>query len=323
MKNLRVCSSLILALALAAVAGAADAALKIYYDPLTGNVAFDTAETRSGQLFVYNLELASNAPFTFRVDEHIRLTESTFAIVDSLQVGEGTLSSPVGGLLTIGDVLPIGLSEQVWATQFASSNNYRSPPSGLGRHLYVDVIGGGEPAPAEFIYGRPTGEFDNKLDLIDPNTVTWAGSAQLVYHAQSGHVDIVTNGIGGGHTTGIYLESAGQFQMAGLEPSLLPGGAFDTFNANVIFKVADLIEPGVLSLGEVLPAGLSLSEVEGLLSTAKFFERAGFRAPDLDFVDGGVSLSIAVIAAPEPATAGIAGVALLGLVAFRRCRCVL
>ncbi|HMP07505.1 MAG TPA: hypothetical protein PJ982_14235, partial [Lacipirellulaceae bacterium] len=239
-----------LAAAIAAIfAPSAEATLTFYYDPLTGNVSMDTTHTRSGSVYVYALSLGS---MSFRSENLIRITNSTFLTQNSHALGEGSFSDPWSGLYTIGDVLPTGLTESEWSSLFTYN-------SGVARYrneyLYTDVIGGGAPPPATFVYGRPEGEFQNASDLLDPDTLNWAETATLRYFPDTGNVTLQTAGRDGGYITAFMLESAGKFTPAAYDPA---------FRANVFSEVSDsriagifsLLRPGSYRLGEILPAGM-------------------------------------------------------------------
>jgi hypothetical protein len=56
-----------------AIASSASATLVFYYDPATGNVSFDTAATRSGELFSYSIGINKAAtPIRFRTENLVR-----------------------------------------------------------------------------------------------------------------------------------------------------------------------------------------------------------------------------------------------------------
>jgi hypothetical protein len=304
--------ALALAAALSVAADSAHATLKFYYDPLTGNVSMDTTETRSGGVYVYSLNLIQSVHF--RPENHIRITSSTFYDADAGTIGEGSLSDPWFGLYTIGDVLPVGLSEQTWTSLFTFN-----PGATLLRsqYIYSDLVGGGAPPPATFIYGRPEGEFQNALDLVDPDALDWADQATLKYYPQSGKVVLDTTGAGGGYITGILLESNGAFRP-GEFATTLKHSDFNVVSGDEIALFGDLVAPGEWALGDLLPADLSLSEVQSTLKTAEFFGRAGFGTRNLDVETAGSSFNIQVV--PEPATAAILAAGLAIIPALRRRR---
>jgi hypothetical protein len=296
-------------------ATSARATLTFYYDPLTGNVSFDTSETSTGGIISYWLRIGpTGAPFEFREENHIRVTYTTFASSSPHNIGEITLGAPVKGLFTIGDILPIGLSEQAWAMFSPFLND--TPNPGKAAHTYLDRVGGGVwPPAANFVYGRPDREFDNWTKLLDPDELTWAQRAKLMYVPATGEVMFDTGDADGGYSIGVYLKSNGAFLAGGFSPSFDPG-VVATANSTTIMSVVDLLEPGRYSLGNILPAGLSGAEFEAAFTTAKFYGRAGFGSTSFDFLTGGESLDLVVV--PEP-TASF-GLALGALFAWSKRR---
>jgi hypothetical protein len=280
----------------------ASAQLKFYYDPDTGNVAFDTTSTRNGKLYTYLFELNPrsgfnpngpvNLPWEFRAENLIRLSQSTFYAQEPRTIGDTTQSTGWRGLYTIGDVMPIGLTEEFWKTAFVHTL-YRNGTFAYG---YVDVIGGGDPPAAQFIYGRPTGEFKNKWDLVDPATLNWATAANLVYFPLTGEVVVDTSVAGGGYFSALILESASKFNPAGFDPFFQ--GPFVDATSSLIGLFGDAFEPGRYSLGSILPTALTQSEFEAVFDRAEFLGRAGFKSQDFNFEAQGLSLSLQYV--PEP-----------------------
>jgi hypothetical protein len=286
-------------------ANSAHATLKFYYDPITGNVSFDSSEARGGNIHGYGLDL-EGSPYSFRTENRLRLSSSTLYINRAKHIDEITHGDPWDGLFTIGDVLPAGLSEATWSTLFTGY---------LSGHTYIDLVGQGFPPPAEFLYGRPTGEFKNRLDLIDPNTLEWASEATLIYRERTGEVLLKTNGKNGGYITALILTSANRFLPGGLNPDIRLG-PLGGASPNSIGMFVELVEPGRMSLGEILPAGLSPLEFESLFTTAKFLGRAGFQSQDFDFDTQGHAFNLAY-SIPEPAAGLLMALAAIGLVLRR------
>ncbi|WP_146574711.1 hypothetical protein [Botrimarina hoheduenensis] len=276
-----------------------------FYDPATGNVSLDTSNTRSGYAYSWHLDLPPNSPYGLLEENVVWLTSSQLKTQLQRQVGEASLTSPFSGYFTVGNLLVPGIDEAIWNTLFTS----------IGSSGYVDLIGQGASAPAEFVYGQPDRPFDNRWDIIDPDTLAWATQATLRYHAATGELVIDTTGPQSGHIATFTLESDGAFLAE----------AFNRFievpltiaNDSTLFIAADAIEPGLHSLGRVIEAGLSLAEVEALLTEASFIGRAGFGGGSFDLETDGVAFAISYIAIPEPATA-ILCLASAGCLAGRR-----
>lgn len=277
----------------------ASAALKIYYDPLTGNVSFDTRETRSGEVWVYDFMIdrrkQNQVPWRFRNENLVRLSNGSLFTSEGVEVGDSTQSLAWKGLYTIGDVLPSGWTSDYWATAFAGGVHNSSK---LLQYGYVDIVGGGAPPPAEFIFGRPNEPFVNRWDLVDPATLSWARTATLVYHAWDGEVFVDTTGAQGGHISMLLLTSDGKFLPKGA--SAFVSGVFSSATKDEVFVAQDAIEAGMHSLGKILPAGLSPSQYQAAFESAKFIGRAGFNGGSFDFVTHGVPMTLTYAAVPEP-----------------------
>ncbi len=301
------------------------AALKFYYDPNSGNVSFDTTETRTGKLFTYILRINEyGTPIRFIPENLIRVTSSSLITLEDHLIGEGTWSNPLDGLFTIGNVLPSGLSEETWNGLFGvfSFAFLYGPnqPSGTpnGNHAYVDEIGGGYPPPAELFHGPPEGEFDNRWGVIDPDWLPWAHAAKLIYRAGSGEVLIDTTGDDGGYITAYILESEGAFRPENHTP-IVESWLADA-DADTIGMAADLIEPGQYSLGNIVQPGMTLQEFESTFSSARFLSRVGFKGGSFDFEADGLAMQLVYQAIPEPSTMMILVTSLVQILLRRKQR---
>lgn len=151
-----------------------------------------------------------------------------------------------------------------------------------------------------FVYGQPDKEFDNRWDLVDPDDLTWAQSALLVYNRSTGEVVLDTTSDDSGYITGYNLTSDAAFQIASYRPALdVP---FSSSSDSLMWLVHDVVEPGRYNLGAVLPRGLTATEFEESFLEAEFLGRAGFLSRSFDFATEGVQFRFAVITVPEPST---------------------
>lgn len=305
-------------------APSAEAQLRFYYDPDTGNVALDTVDTRTGGIYSYALGINEPSSIRFRSEELISLTNSTFVDRSPDLIGEFATSTLLSGYFTIGDILPSGLSEMSWTSTFAK--HYFTEPlydeaSDSGFHLYTDRPAGSRPdywaGPAEFIYGQPDREFDNRWDLVDPDDLDWAESATLVYDPATGNVTIDTaRGEGGGYTSWFILESEGGFLPDNFTPWI--DSPFTSATTDLIGFAADAVEPGVYSAGSILAPGLTLEEVQSTFTSARFVSRAGFGGASFDFETDGLDFGFALaVAVPEPTAMVLISLAMIGFNAKR------
>ena len=232
-----------------------------YYYVFSGNVAFDSTATRSGGIYIYYLDIKNNPlGLTFRSENLVRLTSTPYFQDDSQMIGEGTLDQSLKGLYTIGDVLPAGLSEDFWTTAFKADRDghYHITPY---TYQYVDVVGGGYPPLAQFVYGRPTGEFKNTWDAVDPNSLKWATTPVTVYQPWNGRIILDTTGDTSGYISGFEMKSSGQFDSDAFKrPNT---GPFFTSTPELLGVFANAIAPSQYNLGAIFEPGLSLEEILG------------------------------------------------------------
>lgn len=299
-------------------ARSAEAQLTFYYDPDTGNVAFDTGLVPTGEIWLYHLELnESLSGFGWLPENHVEVTQSAFTSANNRWVSDASLSQTFGGYLTIGDVLPTGLPEDEWNSinnwyyDHTVGNPYEL--TGFWAASYRDENNRSHRVEeAEFVYGQPDREFDNRWDLADPDELDWAESATLVYDPATGNVTIDTSrGEGGGHISWFILESEGGFLPDNFTPWI--DSPFTSATTDLIGFAADAVEPGVYSAGSILAPGLTLEEVQSTFTSARFVSRAGFGGASFDFETDGLDFGFALATAvPEPTAMVLISLAMIG-----------
>jgi hypothetical protein len=304
----------IFALLMLAMPNAASAALEFFYDPASGNVAFDTAGSPTGRVGSYQFFLDTSSGIQFRAENHIRVSNSPFYSSEPHWISDDSDVDPLVGFYTIGDILPIGLDEHTWTTMFRPQ--WENDPEALGTYYYSDVLATDSftDGPAEFVYGMPDRPFDNRLDLLDPDEIQWATSAVLRYRAFSGELLLDTTGPVGGYISSFGLESNGGFIDEAFTPPTDSPFVLQIPEQLALF--AEVIEPGVYSLGRVLDAGLSQAEFEATFTSARFMTRAGYDFGSFDFEADGLDFALAYTI-PEPSTAILL---LLSAIAILCCR---
>ncbi len=296
----------------------AHATLKFYYDPATGNVSFDTTGTSSGELLTYGLYMRvtgiSNPPvyppdiqtIRFRNENLVRLSNTTFFQNDPLAISDQSIGNPAQGLFTLGDILPAGLDEETWSRLFARSawGEFHDPSIAggwWGQHTYTAEIGNLNPA-AEFFYGRPEGEFDNRWDLVDPDTLQWASQATLTYDPATGEVVLDTTGPDSGHITTFWLKSTDPRFLLGNALEIPGMNLFPSVQNDLVYR-GDALEPGVYSLGDILDTAISAEDIDTLFERRQFLAREGFNQASFDFEQYGLSMSVVYL--PEPVASGL------------------
>ena len=298
----------------------ANATLAFYYDPETGNVAFDTSGVPGDSIWLYGLWLNDEiAGFNFNPDAQVRLTLGSIETPTPTYVAEASLSERFGGYLTIGDILPTGLTSEQWSSL---NNWYYSVDSlqelatlpGYWIASYRDESDDSQRIEeAEFVYGQPDRPYENRWDLVDPDDLDWATAATLVYDPATGELVIDTaRGEGGGHISWFILESEGGFLPENFTPWI--DSPFTSATTDLIGFAADAVEPGRYSAGRILAPGLTLDEVESTFTSARFVSRAGFGGGNFSFEEDGLDFAFALApAVPEPTPLLLAAIAAVGL----------
>ena len=287
----------------------AAATLKLYYDPSTGNVSFDTTETRNGEVILYVFDVKPQlTALRFRPESLVRLSGSSLFTAKLTQIQDSTRSTPWRGLYTIGNVFPTGLTEEFWTTSFVTVHG--------ATHFfgYIDILGGGRAPDAEFIYGPPAGVFENRWDLVDPDSLQWATSASLIYMASTGELRIDTTGDDGGYITTFLLESNNQFLPDGFAP--FSEGIFNSADQSTVFYAEDAIEPGTYAIGRLLPANLSHDQFVAAIANARFAGRAGYKGAIYNFDLESLSMTLEYVEVPEVPSLVYAAVAGFGIGCF-------
>lgn len=285
-------------------AAPAGAALVIHYDPDTGNVSFDTAGSPTGRLGSYELTIdPSKTDVRFRPENHVRVSNSPFYFSRPLLIGDDADFDPLVGLFTIGDILPVGLGQD-WYNVFGTTPYYSDVLAGDGAFMY---------GPVAYSYGRPEGEFINRLGLLDPDELDWAQTATLSYDVNTGEVVLKTDGPGSGYMSSFIIESGSAFLPDAFTPPT--DSPFVIQSPTTLSQFLEILEPGVYSLGEILAAGLSAEEFTASITDARFMTRAGYDFGSFDFDTHGQNFALVWL--PEPSTAIVLTGLIVGL-AMRR-----
>lgn len=270
-----------------------DAEVDFYYDPATGNVSFDTANTSTGYAVGIGLELHPfGTDIRFSTEEMIRLSNSGLYDATPTVYAEITWGTPWEGTYTLGNILPTGLEEQEWLTLFDA-------PSG-GSKTLERIGGGGDFPTGDFHYGRPDGEYNNRSDLIDLNNVDWAEEATLFYLPGSGELFLDLSGPNGGYISGLALISTRLNYENFISP--VPGSGIQADSSGVGFNLGEVLAPGIYNLGELLPKNLTEQVFPEHFDSAFFATGTGKSSSDLDFQTSGTPIRMAILnrSIPEP-----------------------
>ncbi|MEM7575999.1 MAG: hypothetical protein AAF328_00875 [Planctomycetota bacterium] len=293
----------------------ADASLTIYYDPGTGNVAFDTASTPTGRMTTYQFSASSNI---FLPENHIRISDAVGYSSEPDWISDrGRPGEVLTGYFSIGNVFPAGMSEDVYRNDYIPQiATYESDISGIPNgELPTSFIGGGG---FFWEYGQPDRAYDNYWETIDLDTLNWAESAVIGYDGWTGELWLDTTGPGSG-----YLST---FHLVANKPVFDPDAfvvPFDTpltlaTETSIAAAAGYPVKPGVYSLGRILEPGLSADDLAGMFEVSRFLGQAGVEGSGFDFAGNELPLGLRYYRAlPEPGAAVMVGLAAWGLLRRR------
>jgi len=260
----------------------------LYYDPATGEVFVDTADTWTGGIIAYAIEVDPDQPIRL-IPENFTPFLITPLIVAAAphQIGENSLAL-TSGLYSMGNVLPAGISESDYLTM------WKFP-------YYIAVFGGGDrrgSGPFDLFYGPAPGVPMNDPNLPDLNNLTWATAATILYDAGTGDVVIDTTGPNGGYITGFLLESDDRFIDTAFTPPPQAVAAYGYHDA--VSVLSPPLPPDYYEIGQILERGLDYDQITQLFSAAWFVGPGGIGSTDFDFANEGAAFSFVVV--PEPAS---------------------
>ncbi|MEM1444809.1 MAG: hypothetical protein AAGF84_02035 [Planctomycetota bacterium] len=297
----------------------ANASLTVYYDPGTGNVAFDTASTPTGRMTTYQFLAQGDI---FRPENHVRISDAVGFSSEPHWVSDRVRPGDVlTGYFTIGEVFPAGLTEDQFFNQYTPQiDTYESDISNLPNGDRLTSFIGGDGFFWE--YGQPDRPYDNYWDTVDLDTLDWAESALIGYDRRTGELWLDTTGPNSGYISTLHLVAT--------QPVFNPDAFVQPFETPLVLADATTIavaagypvEPGLYSLGRVLAPGLSPDVLSGMFDTARFLGKAGVEGSGFDFEGNAVAAEVKHFQSlPEPgATLMVAAAAMCLL--RRRGRCV-
>lgn len=273
--------------------------LPLYYDVSTGNATIDITNVFGGETAGYAIgnDLCGNPCSLFRPENHTPFMSSHFVTSTTALIGESNFDGVPNGVYSLGSVFPVGLSEQELREAYfvhdalgATHFDVIGPAGSSVRHAFQPIY---SPSPFPAINDTSVG----------PSTVVaqWATDAQLRYNELTGELVLDSDGRNGGAVFTYDIE---------LNEPLFDVGAFNAISVAGI-EVATVgltklleadwngIPAGVHSLGEVLPTGLSESELLNVIKSASFLGQPGHDVESLDINASGIAMSIQHIV-PEP-----------------------
>ena len=274
--------------------------LPLYYDVRTGNVTIDTTNVFGGVLLSYSFKLPPDGyrhpefgllDLSYRHENLTPFMDTFFTSTFPKQIGENG-SGIAPGVYSLGNVLPADLDEQEFQQYFGDAG----PPGSQTYYRYhaIGAPGGQTYNPFTPLYSPSPYPPLNTGDET-PLEVTWADEASLLYDPESGGLWLDTSGPGGGTIWSYRLDfgedsfdqTAVQFATDGLLADVTP-----TYLVEI---GVDGIPAGTYSLGDIVPAGLSLDELPQAVTGASFIGEPGHGAHALDIDTNGIPLAMALM----------------------------
>ncbi len=291
-----------------------------YYDVRSGNLTIDTTNVYGGTSIGYAFRTPGNS---YRIENYTPFMDTQFVSVTGLGFAEANLEGIVGGVYSLGDVLPPGLSEKELRGGYFSGGatvHYSNPTYADYVYFASGSLGSGyvhffEPvyAPSPF----PALNDDRVVGL--PEITNWASQVSLEYRSPTGELVLHSDGPNGG-TIWSYEISLSEDRLNA--EAFLPAtdGLLAKAEPSKISEVGfHGIPAGEYDLGSVLPSGLNREEFSLLVEEAWFTQQPGHGVVPLDYSVSGINMSVTYVV-PEPAAStSLLATAVLALV-FRRSR---
>lgn len=274
--------------------------LPFYYDAATGNATVDLTNVFGGESagygFGYSAAVCESPCVPLRAENHTPFMGGAFTQSTAALVGESNFAGVSAGVYSLGDILPIGLTEQELVDTYFTPDPVRN----WVQYSAIGPAGSGIQHAFQPIYSRSPFPAQNDSS-VGPETGVeqWATEAELRYNELTGDVTLDSSGRNGGAMFSYELElTEPVFRTS--EYRAVSG--FGTTNGELDHIVEvdwNGIPAGEHSLGRILPTGLTPKELVGVIDSAKFLGELGHDVDSFDIDVNGHALAISHIV-PEP-----------------------
>ncbi len=281
--------------------------LPAYYDVGSGNLTIDTTEVIGGFSIGYTLQFW-RPDFLFRPENFTPFMDTFWMDATRGSIGEVNLESPApGGVYSLGDILPIGMTEQELTDAFFGPDQWGLPAGGPYSGRAYNVSGGlgqGTHHVLKPIYSPSPFPALNGDGDTTPLFEKWADEVTLEYAATTGELVLDSSGENGGAIWSYRLKlNEPLFDVEEFTPII---DATSMQRQNSVSDSQKIVEAGfsgipmgVYSLGNVLPAGLEEDELSSLFATRRFIGEPGHSASSLNIDVSGTEVSL-IYSVPEP-----------------------
>ena len=292
--------------------------LPLYYDTATGNATVDLTNVFGGATAGYTLAVPCDEPCdAFRPENHTPFMGTIWVEARTRSIGESNFNNVPGGVYSLGNIFPVGLSEQEIV------ETYFTPEPRFDRVAYfvIGPLGSGMAHAFQPIY-TPS-PFPPLNDAgIGPSILVdqWAIEAVLRYNALTGDLSVDTTGPNGGaiFTYDIQLTEA-LFSPEQFTPAHAEGLGAAKLRADQIIEASwEGIQAGNHVLGSILPTDLSEAELLTIIDYARFLGEPGHDVASFDIQASGIDMTLQHIV-PEPGSGLLASlIAFVLTIALRR-----
>ena len=281
--------------------------LPLFYDAASGNVTIDTTNVFGGELAGWAWVVPCEPCDAFIVDEFTPFMNSAFASARGHSIGESNFSGTPGGVYSLGNVLPQGLTEAELLDTYFSVDQFLNSPLSRTMYFVLGQLGSRTQHVLEPIYSASPFPALNDRGVGPSSSVeAWATQAILRYNTATGDLFVDTSGNNGGAIFSYEIRLAEPvLRLDEFIPVHTPGlGGEDSSDDSLLEVSWEGLPPGNHLLGSVLPSGLAEDELESLIDFAQFLSAPGHDAASFDVEASGISMTIQFV--PEPTTSWLA-----------------
>ncbi len=223
---------------------------------------------------------------------------SIWVTADTRTISETSFENVPGGVFSLGNIFPAGLSEQELIETYFTPQPIRD----LVQYFAIGPLGSGSGHAFQPIYSPSPFPALNDPN-IGPTAIVaeWATEAVIRYNALTGDLWIDTSGGNGGAVFTYDIQLTEPFVNADrFTPAHIEGLGSATINDDRIVEVGwEGIPTGNYALGSIFPAGMSESELEALINYAQFIGKPGHDVVSFDIQSSGINMSLHYVV-PEP-----------------------
>lgn len=271
--------------------------LPLFYDMYTGNATIDLTNVFGGASAGYSLVIpCDNECDAFRPENHTSLSDSVFVTATTKTIAESNFGNIPAGVYSLGSIFPVGMTEQELV------NTYFTPEPVFDRIRYnvLGSLGSGiQHALEPILAATPFETLNDSTVGLSSAATAWASQVILGYDASNGDLSLRSDSENGGAIFSYEIQFSSDVAISEFAPIHRIGlGSAKTTETRILEIGWEGIPSGVYSLGSILPPGLSETELDSLVESARFLGQPGHSVSSLDVTLSGIDMSLSLV--PEP-----------------------